>query len=267
MIMKRLNILLALVLHTLCCSSFAQSSLEVEGSVLIGNTEEANPAPGTMRWTGNNFEGWNGHTWRRLTSFEIADRVTDIDGNEYITVQIGNQEWFAQDLRTTRYNGGSIIPQENDDQQWGLTSDPAWCWYDGDSIHDFWTGKLYNHYAVTNGSLCPSGWRVPTFADFEALEEFIGFAAGIALKENQPDFWVEPRDATSNASSFTGRGGGLRESNGNYSDFGRIGGWWGSGITGFGALGVSRHLVYDDYSFDHETRLRNEGKSVRCIKE
>ncbi len=45
--------------------------------------------------------------------------VTDCDGNEYETVLIGNQEWMAENLRTTCYANGDAIPNVQDSAQWG----------------------------------------------------------------------------------------------------------------------------------------------------
>jgi hypothetical protein len=45
------------------------AKLDVAGEVKIGNTTNANPAPGTMRWNAdkNDFEGYNGKAWVSLT--------------------------------------------------------------------------------------------------------------------------------------------------------------------------------------------------------
>ena len=41
----------------------------------------------------------------------IPDAVTDVDGNHYDAVRIGDQVWMKQYLRTTRYADGTEIPQ------------------------------------------------------------------------------------------------------------------------------------------------------------
>ncbi|MDP6908138.1 MAG: FISUMP domain-containing protein, partial [Flavobacteriales bacterium] len=84
--------------------------------------------------------------------------VTDIDGNTYDVVQIGSQCWMAENLKTTHYRDGSLIPVVTDNTAWGNLVSGAYCHYDNDNAHDNTYGKLYNWYAVmdTRG-LCPEG--------------------------------------------------------------------------------------------------------------
>jgi len=44
--------------------------------------------------------------------------VSDIDGNNYKTIQIGNQVWMAENLKTTRYNDGEAIPLVTENSNW-----------------------------------------------------------------------------------------------------------------------------------------------------
>ncbi len=86
--------------------------LEVEGGVKIGDVAEE-PPPGTIRWTGIDFAGWNGLDWVSLTNlpYEISF-ISDNDDNEYRTVVIGDQEWMAENLRTAWYNDNVFIPRK-----------------------------------------------------------------------------------------------------------------------------------------------------------
>ncbi len=109
--------------------------------------------------------------------------VTDIDGNSYSTVIIGEQEWMAENLRTTQSADGDGIPGGLTNQQWEETNDYAYAIYDhtdtraegidseAEMVEAY--GKLYNWYAVDNLNLCPAGWSVPSDTDFQELLNFL----------------------------------------------------------------------------------------------
>jgi formylglycine-generating enzyme required for sulfatase activity len=40
-----------------------QAQLDVAGAIKLGNTTDPTPAPGTIRWNGSNFEGYDGSRW------------------------------------------------------------------------------------------------------------------------------------------------------------------------------------------------------------
>ena len=107
---------------------------------------------------------------------DLISQVKDIDGNSYKIVKIGNQKWFSEDLKTTRFSNGDKIPDLT--LNWISMSDkavndplineahPAMCYYDGDKT----LPPLYNGYvAVDSRNVCPAGFRVPTSNDFNIL--------------------------------------------------------------------------------------------------
>ena len=89
----------------------------------------------------------------------------DGDGNTYTTIQIGNQVWTVENLRTTSYANGTGIPHVTCESEWQDLSDPAYCWYDNDSGQGY--GALYNWWMVETNSqnIAPADWRVPTDQD------------------------------------------------------------------------------------------------------
>ena len=113
--------------------------------------------------------------------------VTDIDGNVYQTVIIGNQVWMAENLRTTRCADGQGIPGGLTDEQWDNTSDPAQAVYDPSLVEGIQNeeamveayGKLYNWYAVDDLNLCPDGWRMPDDDDWDQLLSYLELEHGI----------------------------------------------------------------------------------------
>jgi uncharacterized protein (TIGR02145 family) len=96
--------------------------------------------------------------------------VTDIDGNSYQTVKINNQWWMCQNLKTTRFNDGSVIPffAMNDTSGW--QAGPGY-----KTISDSLYGQLYNYAAVLDPrGLAPEGWHIATDEDWKKLERSIG---------------------------------------------------------------------------------------------
>ncbi len=259
----------------ICClwifsDSHAQTSqiVIIEGSLKLGNTLTEIPAAGTIRWTGLNFEGWTGNNWLPLTEFQIASVITDIDGNEYHSVQIGNQEWMVENLRTTHFQNGTVISQIMDSVSWTNTEEPAWCWFNNDSIYDSDYGKLYNWHAVKNNAICPSGWHVPSASDWNLLADIVGNDnnAGAALKESGFDHWSEPNTYANNKSNFTARPGGLRNQIATFLELGKTGSWWSSNDCCFGALAISYQALHDTGTFETSFHFHTAGNSVRCIK-
>ena len=104
-----------------------------------------------------------------------APTVWDVDGNAYATVEIGDQCWMAENLRTGSYRDGTAIPEVQDNVQWNLLTSGAWCAYENDPGNEAIYGKLYNWYAADDAAgLCPQGWHVPTDDEWKELESTLG---------------------------------------------------------------------------------------------
>ena len=87
---------------------------------------------------------------------ESINYITDIDSNKYKTITIGTQEWFKENLKTSKFNDGTEIPLIMDNTWVGLSTS-AYCWYDNDSDNKNIYGNLYNWHAAQTGKLCPEG--------------------------------------------------------------------------------------------------------------
>jgi uncharacterized protein (TIGR02145 family) len=100
--------------------------------------------------------------------------VNDYEGNNYQTIIIGDQEWTVENWKSTKYNDGTDIPNVTDDSAWAALNTPAYCYYNNDpeNAADGY-GALYNYYAVSQSNFAPAGWRVPTEADFDTLEQYL----------------------------------------------------------------------------------------------
>lgn len=102
--------------------------------------------------------------------------VTDIDGNVYKTITIGEQIWMAQNLRTTKYSNGDIIPNVINSSEWAYMNSGAQCSFrnstNTDSIAKF--GRLYNGYAASDKrNIAPTGWHIPSVSDWIILESYL----------------------------------------------------------------------------------------------
>lgn len=102
-----------------------------------------------------------------------ASVVTDIDGNVYNTIKIGTQTWMIQNLKTTKYNDGTEIPNVTVDSIWESLQTGAYCNYDNIESNATKYGRLYNWYAVSTGKLAPPGWRVPSDDDWSILINYL----------------------------------------------------------------------------------------------
>jgi uncharacterized protein (TIGR02145 family) len=163
--------------------------------------------------------------------------IKDIDGNTYQTVWIGDQLWFAENLKTTHYNDGTPIPNVTDDTAWSALITGARSYYGNDSTTNAPVyGALYNWYAEENGKLCPSGWHVPTDTEWTVLTNYLGGDGG-KLKEVGTVHWNNSTGATDEF-GFTALPGGRRLDSGAFSFIGDYGYWWSatSGSIYFGNI-------------------------------
>ena len=190
--------------------------------------------------------------------------VTDADGNVYLTVKIGEQVWMAENLKTTKYNDGSSIPNVTDNSQWANLTTGAYCWYNNDAASykaDY--GALYNYYAVSTNKLAPVGWHVPTHADWTILKNYLGnLNVGAKLKETGTNHWPSPNTDATNEFGFTAIPGGYRP-----NDFGGILGecyWWSSSEFNSN-IGYVWVLVDLHNEFGSQGDLKYFGHSVRCL--
>ena len=190
-----------------------------------------------------------------------ADRVT-FDGYDYRTVAIGDQCWFAENLRSDNYRSGAAIPGNLTDSQWTATTAGAQAVYKNDPKHLSTYGRLYNWYAVNDArGLCPSGWHVPSDEEWTELTEALGGKA-VAGEKMKTDSW-----GGSNSSGFSALPGGFRDDyTGYFYGLGDFGLWWSSSPSGSNAWNRSLYSGYSSVYRDYYKYGRN-GFSVRCVRD
>lgn len=195
--------------------------------------------------------------------------VTDIDGNVYNTVAIGNQVWMASDLKTTKFRDGSLIPVVTANSAWGALTTPGTCDYGNDPAKGAVYGKLYNFYAVADArGLCPAGWHVPTSAEWYELLNSLDFdQAANKMREVGTAHWTSPHAGTTNESGFTALGGGFRSSTGEFKDINWTVAYWSSTANTSISAYYTYMYSYNSYADYAAGIYKNYGLYVRCMQD
>ena len=188
----------------------------------------------------------------------------EYQGYDYETVQIGDQCWFAENLRAERYSNNDELMDGQNPVTWTETEEGAYSVF---SLEQY--GLLYNRHAVMDSrNVCPLGWRVSSVEDWGnlyAMSISLGVPWGEALKS---DFgwtggWANGQDTF----GFGAVPGGMRAGNtGEF--FGSVGTFHCWTTSSSGEEGVYM-WIYDnsDWVFEHTSEGWNQGRSVRCMQD
>ena len=203
--------------------------------------------------------------------WECGDPL-EYQGYDYETVQIGEQCWFAENLRSENYRNGHTIPANLSDAEWQGTTAGAMSAIDLDEY-----GGLYNWHAISDErGLCPSGWIIPSDEDWKVMERELGMSEedsnamgrrgtnqGAQVKADYG--WGIEGNGT-NSSGFSALPGGFRVGDGSGSSDG-FGRWWTSTPNGT-TRSWHRDLLSEDdkigRNWDAEVHF---GLSARCIRD
>lgn len=149
----------------------------------------------------------------KKTINEVTDNTpltaTDIDGNVYNTVKIGDQVWMKENLKTTKLNDGTVITEykhffpDRSTFRWYSQTNPQMLFqwaptfdlnnlFPNDLPKDY-HGAHYNKLAIQSGKLAIPGWRLPTQQDFIVLKNYLasqGHAGNEATVLKSKTGWV-----------------------------------------------------------------------------
>jgi len=221
--------------------------------------------------------------------------VTDVDGNTYETVQIGDQLWMAENLKVTHYNNGDEIPTGYSDEEWTELEDGAYAVYGDDPSNADTYGNLYNWFVADDDrGLCMDGWHIPSDEELKELEVYLGMCEGSvgggyswvsdgcvdnagwrgtdegSKLAGNSDSW-NSGDLENNSefgtSGFNILPTGYRNSlYGNYNNMDYYGYFWSS--SKYGSYEAWYRVL--NYNYSHVTRYyypKQYGFSIRCLKD
>jgi len=195
--------------------------------------------------------------------------VTDIDGNVYRTVKIGEQWWLAENLKVTHYRNGDAIPNVTDGTEWINLGSGAYCDYDNNESFVSTYGRLYNWHAVNDSrNIAPVGWHVPSDAELQTLVDYLGgdAVAGGKMKEAGYSHWQDPNTGATNESGYTALPGGCRSSNGRFLSTGYYALFW-SSLEYDAVNGLFWTLDFDQTGVYRYGVNKQSGFSIRLVKD
>jgi uncharacterized protein (TIGR02145 family) len=187
------------------------------------------------------------------------DSITDINGNKYSTVQIGDQCWTGENLKV-------------EDTPEGEEIDGRFCY------EDYCEGEKGSHYtwnSVMNGAtpasseepykviqgICPDGWHVPTKAEWSDLENYLGVDGN-----GGSGTWAAPKLRGENSSSGFDA---LITGNWGYTIFEEdVAVFWTANEDPGNSKNARYRLIeQSSFFFYSGTANKRKGVSVRCIKD
>jgi uncharacterized protein (TIGR02145 family) len=221
--------------------------------------------------------------------------MTDQDGNVYKTITIGTQTWMAENLKTTKYNDGTDIPNI-DGTEWESTNKPAFWWFENKAANKDIYGALYNWHTVNTGKLAPLGWHIPSDKEWTLLENYLisngfnydGTTTGDRTNNNKigkalasTTSW-EPDNhegtvgtvgylTQCNSTGFSARPCGYTPPKPPYGVVYSVipykdGIWWCSTESSIDSS-CTRYVSYNNVFIGKANEIKNYGLSIRCIKD
>lgn len=203
--------------------------------------------------------------------------VTDIDGNTYPVVQIGDRCWTARNLSTGHYANGDSIPTGLTGTEWEGLASGACTVYGALPVNETTYGRLYNWFAMVDfRGLCPEGWHASSDEDWLAMEQHLGMDPGelplwnwrgtlanVGGKLKSTTGWVPPNTGATNSSGFTALPGGYAGYDQTFEFLTTWGQFWTTGQNE--GDGIGRRLTSSESGIDRSYYIKQVGFSCRCV--
>jgi len=197
----------------------------------------------------------------------VEQTVSDVDGNTYKTVTMRGKEWMAENLKTTKLNDGTAIKLET--MSWSVSTDPLYTYYDNDkATYENPYGAMYNYYCVETGKLCPVGWHVSTYQEWEDLAYHWGgqSKAGAKLKEKGTAHFRVTQSEVDNQSKLSLIAGGRYES-GRFDALTDFAQYWKEGGPEASSKHSVTYILANGKGVSKKPGAKENGYNVRCVKD
>ena len=215
--------------------------------------------------------------------------VDDVDGNTYNTVQIGEQCWMKENLKTTKYADGTDVKSSGST----ATTEANWYYPNNKSSNKDAYGLLYNwkavmqNYGSSDGNpsgvqgVCPNGWHVPSDAEWTQLTNYVSSQSKYVCGSNKAyiaralaatsgwnnysgNCYIGNDQASNNATGFSAVPAG--DYVGSYSNFTSAAFFWSTTDNG-DSFAYGRDFYYYDAAVNrNDDYEKGFAFSVRCLK-
>ncbi len=187
---------------------------------------------------------------------------SDSNGAYYTTIQVGDQCWLKENLNVgTRIDGGTAQTDNSTIEKYCYNNDANNCTTYGGLYQ--WDEAM--QYSTSEGAqgICPSGWHIPSYSEFETLKSYVNNESVKLVDENETMSGLTP----TNTSGFSGLFGGYWDSyNSRFGGQGVYGYFWYSNAYDANKA-YEKHLLYSGANFYEGLYDKTYGFSVRCIKD
>lgn len=193
------------------------------------------------------------------------ESITDVDGNTYHTIRIGDQIWMQENLRVTKFQNGTLLKQLSYQSDWTEKNSSGYY----TNVDNAAFGYIYNGYVlIENQNICPPGWHVPTMSEWNALIDYLGGSsvAGGKMKESSDSYWISPNIGADNTSGFTALPNGYVGTEGDPHEKLEEACIMVATFDSYGNPGfIGIHYNYSS-AFFNQNSSKVTGSSIRCIK-
>lgn len=196
--------------------------------------------------------------------FNCGTSKVSYNGHDYSTVEIGDQCFFAENLRTTSYNDGSSITQVTDGTAWTSLSTAAYCTYNNDASNVADYGILYNWYVVESAKICPTGWHVPSETEWATFTTTVGGANATGAEAIKVTSTDTPDWDGNNSTGFTVVPSGQRQgTDGTFKFLDSRAAFWSTTASSGGSYQI-RRVAATLENTDNDAKF---GLSIRCLQD